>query len=47
MSKANEEIENKAFKLAEEYEKKCTGCCQTTIGGICDTLNIKVEALIC
>lgn len=34
-------IANRAFKLAEEYEKECTGCAQTTIAGIFDALDIK------
>ncbi len=36
MGKTREEIANKAFELAEGYEKKCTGCAQTTIAGIFD-----------
>ncbi|MFB0501149.1 MAG: C-GCAxxG-C-C family protein [Candidatus Bathyarchaeia archaeon] len=41
MEKSTEEIANKASKLAEEYEKECTGCAQTTIAGIFDTLGIE------
>ncbi|MDH5451445.1 MAG: C-GCAxxG-C-C family protein [Candidatus Bathyarchaeota archaeon] len=37
----SEEIANKAFELAEEYEKECTGCAQTTIAGIFDALDIE------
>lgn len=40
MEKSKEEIANKASKLAEGYEKECTGCAQTTIAGIFDTLRI-------
>jgi C_GCAxxG_C_C family probable redox protein len=40
MGKA-EEIANRAFELAEEYEKECTGCAQTTIAGIFDALDIE------
>jgi len=36
-----EEIANKASKLAEEFERKCTGCAQTTIAGILEALGIK------
>ncbi|MEM3726492.1 MAG: C-GCAxxG-C-C family protein [Candidatus Bathyarchaeia archaeon] len=36
-----EEIASKASKLAEEFEKKCTGCAQTTIAGIFEALGIK------
>ena len=28
MEKSKEEIANKAFELAEGYEKECTGCAQ-------------------
>jgi C_GCAxxG_C_C family probable redox protein len=35
------EIVSKAFKLAEEFEKKCTGCAQTTIAGIFEALGIE------
>jgi len=41
MEKSKEEIANKASKLAKEYEKECTGCAQTTIAGIFDTLGIE------
>ena len=41
MEKSTEEIANKAFKLAEGYEKECTGCAQTTIAGIFDALGIE------
>jgi C_GCAxxG_C_C family probable redox protein len=36
-----DEIANKASKLAEEFEKKCTGCAQTTIAGIFEALGIR------
>jgi C_GCAxxG_C_C family probable redox protein len=36
-----EEIASKASKLAEEFERKCTGCAQTTIAGIFEALSIK------
>lgn len=36
-----DEIANKASKLAEELEKKCTGCAQTTIAGIFQALGIE------
>jgi len=45
MSTGNESLADKAFKLAEGYEKKCTGCAQTTIAGVCDVLDIKSEDL--
>ncbi|MBD3226889.1 MAG: hypothetical protein GF329_01775 [Candidatus Lokiarchaeota archaeon] len=35
-----EQLMNKAFELGEKYEKKNTGCAQTTIAAIFDTLNI-------
>jgi len=34
-------IAGKASKLAEEFEKKCTGCAQTTIAGIFEALDIE------
>jgi C_GCAxxG_C_C family probable redox protein len=34
-------IVGKASKLAEEFEKKCTGCAQTTIAGIFEALDIE------
>ena len=41
MEKSKEEIANKASELAEGFEKKCTGCGQTTIAGIFEALSIK------
>ncbi|MGQ9624221.1 MAG: C-GCAxxG-C-C family protein [Candidatus Bathycorpusculaceae bacterium] len=35
------EVASKASKLAEEFEKKCTGCAQTAIAGIFEALGIK------
>jgi len=40
MKKSKEEIANKASELAEGFEKKCTGCAQTTIAGIFEALGI-------
>ena len=45
MINEHEEIGNKAYKLGEEYEKKYTGCCQTTMAAICDALNIENDDL--
>jgi len=45
MIKEDEEIGNKANRLAKEYEQKYTRCCQITIAGICDVLNIENEDL--
>jgi C_GCAxxG_C_C family probable redox protein len=36
-----EEIADKASKLAEEFERRCTGCAQTTIAGIFEALGIE------
>jgi len=36
-----EEIADKASKLAEEFERKYTGCAQTTIAGIFEALGIE------
>jgi len=41
MERSKEEIANKAFELAEGFEKKCTGCAQTTIAGVFDALGIE------
>jgi C_GCAxxG_C_C family probable redox protein len=41
MEESMEEISNRAFGLARQYERKCTGCCQTAIAGIFDALNIE------
>ena len=41
MGKLKEEIANKAFELAEGYEKECTGCAQTTIAGIFGAIGIE------
>jgi len=43
MSIENASVADKAFKLAESYEKKYTGCAQTTIAGISDALNIDID----
>lgn len=40
MSK-KEDIADGAARLAEEYERRCTGCAQTTIAGIFDALGIR------
>jgi len=45
MSEENESIADKAFKLTEGYEKKCTGCAQSTVAGICDVLDVQNEDL--
>ena len=45
MIKEDEEIGNKAYRLAKEYEQKQTGYCHTTIPGICDSLNIENDDL--
>jgi len=40
MSESVDEISNRAFELAQKYEKECTGCAQTTIAGIFGALDI-------
>jgi C_GCAxxG_C_C family probable redox protein len=40
MQKSKEQILEIAFKLGKEYEKKCTGCAQTTIAAIFEALGI-------
>ena len=39
-SKIKRDILDRAFKVAEGYEKKCTGCAQTTLAGILETLEM-------
>lgn len=43
MGKSIEEISNRAFELAQQYEKKCTGCCQTTIAVFLTLLILKMR----
>ena len=40
MSESVDEIANRAFELAQQYEKECTGCAQTTIAGIFSALDM-------
>jgi C_GCAxxG_C_C family probable redox protein len=40
MSDSNEVLFKKAFDLGQQYEQKFTGCAQTTIAAIFDTLGI-------
>lgn len=40
MNYTNEEIYNKAFELGKRYERECTGCAQTVIAAIFDSLGI-------
>lgn len=37
---SKEELLKKAHDLAKKYEQECTGCAQTVMAGIFDTLNI-------
>jgi C_GCAxxG_C_C family probable redox protein len=39
--KSSEEIIEKAGRLAEEYEKTCTGCGQSAVAGLLDALGIE------
>ena len=43
MRESIEDISNRAFELAQQYEKRYTGCGQTTIAGIFDSINIDSE----
>ena len=40
MNQSKEEILSKAFELGQKYEKKCTGCAQTSIAAIFEALGI-------
>ncbi len=39
--KDNEALVEKAAQLAEEYERKCTGCAQSAVAGLLDALGIE------
>jgi C_GCAxxG_C_C family probable redox protein len=41
--KNTEEISERAGRLAEEYEKTCTGCAQSSVAGLLDALEIENE----
>jgi C_GCAxxG_C_C family probable redox protein len=41
MEKSRDVILEKAFESARNYERKCTGCSQTTIAGIFEVLGIE------
>ncbi|MFX1572872.1 MAG: C-GCAxxG-C-C family protein [Promethearchaeota archaeon] len=40
MTNSNEQILDKAFELGQRYEKRCTGCAQTSIAAIFEVLGI-------
>lgn len=40
---SEEELLQEAYDKGREYEKECTGCAQTVIAGIFDTLDIRNE----
>ncbi|MBW2063279.1 MAG: C_GCAxxG_C_C family protein [Deltaproteobacteria bacterium] len=40
MAQSKEELADQAFTFGEKYEKECTGCAQTTMAAIFDTLSI-------
>lgn len=40
---SKEELLQKAYELGREYEKECTGCAQTTVASVFDTLDIQNE----
>lgn len=41
MDSKREELEKKAYNLGVKYEKECTGCAQTTLAAVFDTLDIE------
>ncbi|MBW1782164.1 MAG: C_GCAxxG_C_C family protein [Deltaproteobacteria bacterium] len=41
MESSIEELEQKAYGLGEKYERECTGCAQTALAAIFDTLGIE------
>lgn len=38
-----EEMPGKAFALGVEYEKRCTGCAQSTVAAVLDVLDVESE----
>lgn len=40
MKETKEEIQNKAFELGKKYECECTGCAQSAVAAIFESLNI-------
>lgn len=40
MTDSEEQILNKAFELGQKYEKRCTGCAQTSLAAIFEALGI-------
>lgn len=40
MDESKKEIMEKAFELGKQYEKKCTGCAQTAVAAIFESLGI-------
>jgi C_GCAxxG_C_C family probable redox protein len=40
MEMSRDEILSKAYELGQKYEKKCTGCAQTAVAAIFESLNI-------
>ncbi len=40
-----EELAGKAGRLAEEYEKTCTGCAQSAVAGLLDALGVEDESV--
>ena len=43
MNESKDQILNKAFELGKKYEKECTGCAQTAVAAIFDSLGIWSE----
>jgi len=43
MNQSSSNLADNAFKLGEKYEKECTGCAQTTIAAVFDTLSIESD----
>ncbi len=42
---SNDEMVEKAYRLAKEYEQTCTGCAQSAVAGLMDAFEIEDEAV--
>jgi len=39
----SQELLDAVFSLARDYEQRCTGCAQSTVAGVLDTLGLKAD----
>ena len=43
--KDKKEIAEEAYRLAEDYERRCTGCAQSVVAGMLDALGMEDEGV--